>query len=216
MSSLIQFAADFIERMSNPVYGLQVNDEAALEFAAIFDDAVSERFRFEASQLQTPDALTSYGWTWLLDWAASEGVRLDSELLINLCETRESASFKAAVISAATIDDSYEPQDSPDLEGFPNPWLRQLLSRAVEPPPTDDRTGEHQRPSRHAESLLIALILIERGSTLDAASALLHHRWDQGESLVRFFWHRMELLDEDTRQAWERRLRPPPPGLFEE
>jgi hypothetical protein len=217
MNSLIQLAVDFLERMANPVYGAQVNEQAALEFAVIFDEEMRERFRYEAGQLRTPDALTSYGWTWLLNWAASEGVQLNADLLVELCETWESASFKAAVINAGTIGEDYSPQPTRNLEEFPDPWLRQLLGRAVHRTRTDDQAEQGQRPSRHAESLLVALILVERESTLDAASVLLNHEWDEAESVLRFFWNRMELLDQETEQEWRDRLSPPSlPDTFEQ
>ncbi len=52
MSSLIQLAADFFDRMSNPVFGAEANEEAALTFASLRDEELDERLRYEAAQLR--------------------------------------------------------------------------------------------------------------------------------------------------------------------
>ncbi len=57
---------------------------------------------------------------------------------------------------------------------------------------------------------MIALLLVDRPPTIDAASALLRHQWGGQRSLLHFFWSRMDMLDQETRAAWETSLTPPP------
>jgi hypothetical protein len=63
--------------------------------------------------------------------------------------------------------------------------------------------------TRHAESVLVALLQLGREITLDAASSLLHHRWEGQTKLLQFYRLLWEGLDEETQKAWEIRLQPP-------
>jgi hypothetical protein len=215
MSSLIELAAEFFDRMANPVFGAHVNDEYALRFASLVrDSAVAERLDVEAGRLQSVDALSAYGWTWLLGWARTRNLRLDVELLLDLCERWDSAAFKASVINAALTQYSGSETRS-TLDGIPDPWLQRLLLRAVEREPIGDSDEPLVSPSQltparnlHAQSLLIALLLVERDVTLDAASALLRHEWDGRDALLEFFWSRVDDLDPGTSARWQSRLEP--------
>lgn len=221
MSSLLELATEFLDRMTNPAYGADVNEEYALRLARLLDGALAERLASEAQELRTPDALTPHAWTWLLGWAKSAGTALDPELLLALCEQWESATFKAAVIEAAIVNDSGEPssagvRDVPDVRDFPNPWLRTLLTRAthpdVEPTRADSKVPltRGYRHSRHVQSLLNALLLVERDVTVRAAAALLREPWEGQRALLEAFWARIESLDPETREVWLGRLQPPP------
>ena len=147
MSSLLELAAEFFDRMTNPAYGAEVNEEYALRLASLLDE--------ETSGASVPE--------------------------------------------------------------FPHPWLRTVLVRATRPPSDQQQDRDPHVPigpgsvrhSRHVHSLLIALLLVERDITLDAATALLHERWEGQQELLEVFDGRMAALDPETRELWQERLRPP-------
>lgn len=220
MSSLLELAADFLDRMTNPAFGADANEEYTLRFSALLSGDAGERLRSEAAQLQSADALTPHAWAWLLRWAKSNQVPLGGPLLVDLCERWESAAFKAIVIDAGTGRRAARGRNV-GVADFPDPWLRTVLVRATRPTSTED-THDHDSPlrvssrhSRHAQSLLMALLLVETDVTLDAASSLLREDWHGRNDLLRYFWGRADALDPETREVWRERLDPPerPPDL---
>ena len=185
MSSLLELAAEFFDRMTNPAYGAEVNEEYALRLASLLDEETSARLNQEARQLKSSTVLSAHAWTWLLEWTKTAGVSLDFDLLVDLCERWESATFKAVVIEAATRGSAVRAPGA-SVPEFPHPWLRTVLVRATRPPSDQQQDRDPHVPigpgsvrhSRHVHSLLIALLLVERDITLDAATALLHERWE--------------------------------------
>jgi hypothetical protein len=223
--SLIELAAEFFDRMANPVYGAQVNDEYALRFAQLIDGEAAYRMAQEVRQVRSASALTPSGWSWLLGWVRTQPeAELNPSVLRDLCEQWESATFKAEVIRTAlsrsdrpVSSDRYT-GDQADIDALPDPWLRDLLFRSVRPEIDEESdadpsgTGRAEPPlhSQHVYSLLMALILVDTEETLDAAAALLQHPWPGHESLVVAFWGRVNALEAEARAIWIERLRPPP------
>ncbi len=215
MSSLIELAADFFERMANPAFGAQANEEYALRLAAVLDGELDVRLSREATQLRSPEALTPFGWTWLLEWAKTTNTALDGDLLLDLCESFESTAFKAAVIDTATHGSS-DRSISEENDRALNPWLRSLLTRVVERDPArpstdtrDDSESFPQHHSRHARSLLMALLFVESDLTINAAASLLREQWRGDTELLEFFWDWLDAIDPESREAWLGALDPP-------
>lgn len=216
MSSLLQIAAEFIDRMTNPVYGAQINDEYAQRFAALLDDDFEQSLRREVKTLDSTSALTPHGWTWLLDWARTNDTSIDDQVLLRLCEEWESTAFKAAAIESAVGGREVQADIVGGVGEFPDLWLRQLLSNAIASPAGYDRDSFVDRPvtfprhSRHVQSLLLALLLVDEDITIQAAAVLLHEPWRGHDALLEYFWSRFDALDEETQSIWARRLEPPP------
>jgi hypothetical protein len=215
MSSLIELATEFLDRMGNPAYGSQVNEDYATRLTRISDEDFQHSLSAELGRLKDPSALTPYGWICVLHWSRETGARLNDDLLIQLCEKWESAAFKAQVIDVAVPEDNSIPEP-PDggVEQFPQPWLRELLVRAVQEVrrPGREPFAEESFPAQHSghvESLLMALISVERPVTIAAASALLREYWDGQGTLLNFFWGRVDDLDEETAALWQDTMSPP-------
>jgi hypothetical protein len=237
--SLIELAAEFFDRMANPVYGAQVNEEYTLRFARLMDDGATSRMAQEVREIGSVSALSPSAWSWLLGWVRTQPeAELDESVLRNLCEQWESTTFKAEVIRTAlsrsdrpTPSDDYDrgqdrptPPDDydrprPSIDSLPDPWLRELLIGSVrteatgEADPHSDDTSRSQPTvhSRHAHSLLMALILVDTEESLDAAAALLQHPWPGQDSLLSAFWSRANSLEPQVRETWISRLHPPDP-----
>ena len=235
MSSLLQLAADLLDRMSNPSYGASVNEEYAQRFAAIMvDGELDDRLIHEAGELRDPRAFTAAGWLWLLGWVKASEIRLDDQLLTGLCEQWEAASFKALVIEHAIAhlrpahDDPYRERqfsDDPDqFEPVLSPeqrqeaaggWLSDLVQRASAEPsevaPADEPRSEPDRAvfarhSHHAESLLMALLLVDQPATIAAAEELLAQDWRGSEQLAQSLEGWLSTLDAESAELWRRRL----------
>src|SRR5262249_39445248 len=151
-------------------HGRQVNEQYSMRLGEISaDEYFRTSLRQELERLKDPASLTPHGWIVVLNWSNVMGARLDPDLLIALCESWESAAFKAQVIEAAT--ENRQVNDVAFTAGVrqsPDPWLRTLLTRAVQDPgyerewnPAEgDEAVDIGRHSRHAESLLMALISV--------------------------------------------------------
>ena len=223
--SLIELAAEFFDRMANPVYGAQINEEYALRFGQLMDAEAAYRMDQEVGQLRSVSALSPSGWSWLLGWVRTRPpeAELNPSLLLDLCEQWESAAFKAEVIRTA-LSRSDRPH-SPDSYGgaedgigsVPDPWLRELLFRSVAPEATQETDVESDDAiptgptlhSGHVHSLLMALIFVDTDESLDAAAALLQHPWPGHETLVAAFWSRVNGLEVEAQAIWIERLHPP-------
>jgi|KBSMisStaDraftv2_1062788.scaffolds.fasta_scaffold126384_2 hypothetical protein len=138
MSGLLALASDFIERMTNPVYGVHVNEDYGLRFAALME---TDNFRAvlskEVSELKSTDALTSHGWIWLLSWALSQSLDLDQHLLLNLARRWSNPFMQIPVIDLATIqaermeEASESMTPAPRIETLNHDFLRNLLYDVV-------------------------------------------------------------------------------------
>jgi hypothetical protein len=211
MSQILQMASEFIERMSNPAYGIQENESYTMHFGSLlasegFDSALGR----EISEIKDPNCLTPHGWLWLLNWVRSKEISLDDNLLMHLSETFSNVFMQVLVIDVATRHTTWERKNSiSHLHEFPHPWLRKLLRRCVEKS-NDDQGVEHEYiETRRSETILVALMQVGGAINLDAASTLLNHRWAGQPRLVEFFWSLCNELDEETRDEWISHLKPP-------
>src|SRR4026208_239719 len=103
MSDVLALSSDFIERMSNPAYGVSVNEDYSIRFGKMLtSDGFDDMLQHEARRLRNVDTLSSHGWLWLLDWAKSRNISLDDELLLDLTERWSSVFMQVSVIDLAT------------------------------------------------------------------------------------------------------------------
>lgn len=210
MSRVLALASDFIERMSNPAYGIRVNEDYALRFAALLSsDGFDGLMREEVTQLQDPETLSAHGWLWLLNWARSKEMSLNGELLLQLTTKFTNVFMQVAVIDLATRRADWARRETiPPLEKFDHPWLSNLLHGCTYVPAEDEMEVGYV-DTRRAETILTALMQVGSDIALDAASALLNHDWIGRSSLQRFFWSLCDELDDETRAHWISRLHPP-------
>ena len=60
------------------------------------------------------------------------------------------------------------------------------------------------RELRTAQSMLVALLTVNRRVCHQAASALLHHEWAGQSALLEFFESRTAAMDQESRTQWLR------------
>ncbi len=216
MSQVFALASEFIERMSNPAYGIRENEDYAMRFGTLLaSEGFESMLRSEIAQLNNPESLSPHGWLWLLNWARSEQLRMDGDLLLHLTEVHSSVFMQAAAIDTATRGAEWAGAESvPELLEFRHPWLRRLLRRCVETPRRDESASGNQSIPGHidmraCEAILVALMQVGTDVTLDAASALLNHEWVGQSRLLEFYSALSRELDAETREQWLSRLHPP-------
>jgi hypothetical protein len=202
MTSLLRLAAESLDRVSNPAFGRGANEQAGERLAQAWDDDFDVRLRQEASQLRHASELPPHAWLWLFDWARSSDVDLDRELLFELCEQWSVASFQTVVIRHV-IRTQYRGWQAPSPRLPREDWLAGLVRRATA---TDDRLPG-SRHSRHAESLLMALLQVGDAPAIDAAQLLLNTAWTQQDELAAFFAGWLQTLESEERGVWESAFR---------
>src|SRR5689334_11279548 len=102
MSTVLALARDFIERVSNPVFGTAVNEEYGFRLAALLESEGFERqLNEEIARLDDSGTFTSYGWLWLMGWARAKNVRMRPELLQRLFEQSSSVFVRTMILEIA-------------------------------------------------------------------------------------------------------------------
>lgn len=210
MSQVLTLASEFIERMSNPAYGIRENEDHTMRFGALLaSEGFEDLLRREVAQIRSPESLSPHGWLWLLNWARSQDIALDDKLLLHLTENFSSVFMQVAAIDVATRRADWVPRTSVvHLHEFDHPWLAKLLRRCTDVHDEEITTHRHV-DTRRAETVLVALMQVGSDITLDAASSLLNHEWIGQSMLVEFFWSLCNGLDSGTRRKWISRLHPP-------
>jgi hypothetical protein len=197
--------------MSNPVFGIATNEDYAIKFGKLLESEDFEvRLREEIQALKDPDALSSHGWLWLFDWAKSTSADLDQELLLRLFHEWASPFVRAEIVQLATRGFRGETgvNVGRNVSNFPNSFLARIMIEVTRP--IEDNNPEQERSwGTRAQSVLVAFLQAGSPIALDAASALLRHRWEGQGELLNFFWVLHESLDPETQGAWLDRLNPP-------
>jgi hypothetical protein len=203
--------------MANPVFGLSVNEEYALEFGQLLQSKeFAEQLRQDIQSLQHPTDMTSHAWMWLLGWARSNQVTLQPQLLVELFDQWSSVFVKADIVDLIVTESPrlQRPDERHDQEGVLNPMIAKILERAtyVERSGEDNESGATSlvTPLGRAEAALIALLQVGQPGTLQAAQTLLRRQWPGRQRLLEFFWSLVDSLEEETRVAWIDEVNPPP------
>jgi hypothetical protein len=218
MTSLLALASNFIDQLSNPRHGLDAHEAAAEQLAAhLRDEELRSRFHREVAALSSPEELTTDGWRWIIRFASANEIALDPDLLRRGCLRWSSTSLVAAGITAAVesfTDDEPDPRRGPGSRGrpgisdLPDPWLRTLLEELLPGPSVLNADGTEQPDSessgrvRQAEVVFTALLIVDRPTTILAARAMLRDQERLSADLSGLVESRMDLLDDDARDAW--------------
>jgi hypothetical protein len=212
MSGLLILARDYIERMTNPLYGFSTNEDYSLRFAHLLRmEGFENSLRKEIEELRDSQALTSNGWLWLIGWARSGRIHLREDLLLELFEEWSSVVGRCAIVDLATYLSEMEPEADVTLRDFPNSFLAKILRGVTETREGHARGIDRHRPDLEqltirAEDTLIVFLQIGTPLTLAAASALLRYQWTGHEQLLEFLRVLVEPLDPETRSVWSARL----------
>lgn len=217
MSTVLALARDFIERMSNPVFGISVNEEYSLEFGQLLQsEGFTEQLRRDIQSLEYPGEMTSHAWMWLIGWARSNRVALRDNLLVELFDQWSSVFVKTAILDLITTEsrESWRPERDRRGDISENPVIAAIVARTIAYGPSGEREQQDapgiMAPLGRAEAALIALLQVGRPVTLQAAHGLLQQRWPGQERLLEFFWSLADSLEEETRAVWLREVDPPP------
>jgi hypothetical protein len=220
MTSLLVLAQELFERATNPAYGVAANDEFAARLSAAIGPEDIERFASEVARLDDPAAFTSYGWAWVLEFAAGHRVTLRRELLTALCQRWDEPALKALVVEAALGDEVVAADQSQPGD---QEWLDGVIELAAPlPTPTDDTlddypvNDDHVRPgladepgadrtvdTSSAEALVTALLVIGTDPAVAGAQRLLNRSWPGTEQLAEFVDARLRDPDPLARLPWE-------------
>ncbi|MBB5341468.1 hypothetical protein [Tunturiibacter gelidoferens] len=176
----------------------------------------------EIREVRGRDALSSYGWLWLVGWAKSRDVELPTELLVGLFEEWSDVFVKTSVLDLAIRTADYQPLTNFDLPiaDFPNEFLRRVMLSAVRVEREEypdfreipkERGDEILRAEAvpemgRSESLLVSLLQAGRPITLGAASSFLRHEWQGQRHMQIFFWLMFDKLDGESQAAWRRSI----------
>ena len=222
MTEILTLAADFIERMSNPAYGVAVNEEYSLRFAQLLErERVAGLLNSEAREERDVNALTAHGWLWFLNWARGNDLEVNGDLLLDLSDRYSSVFMQVLIIDVATRNvESVRTGGVATVDDFGNDWLRALMIRSIrqEPQPEVEEKRpfdgqerverNEERPVRtgRAETSLLALLQVDRPITINAAATLLRHPWAGRDQLANFYRWRVSDLEAESREMWEERL----------
>jgi hypothetical protein len=220
MSTLLFLARDFIERLSNPVYGPAVNEDYGMQLATLLAaEGFEHRLNEEIRSLDDSTAFTSHGWLWVLGWARSKDIELRRDLLKTLFEHSSSVFVRTAILDVAVNEGATGfDRELADVDKFPNRFLADVMTSCVQArdrPRSERRTTELPHKEERSERLpatnaaeltLVSLLQAGKPITLSAASTLLRHTWEGQDQLNEFFKRLTEVLDEETRREWLTRL----------
>lgn len=130
MNGLLAIAEAFLERMTNPLYGNEVNDQYTLRF----NQLLAEDRQFASSFASMPlgpedvDSLPVCAWPWYLQWRMERAAPPSADFLDALYESTEDPAVRLTVTQSA------------------------LSERPAAPDAGDDATdGAEQAPERFGE-----------------------------------------------------------------
>jgi hypothetical protein len=212
MSPLFTLVSDYIERMSNPIFGVAVNEDYTARFADLLgEQRMIPQLLEEAKNITDINTFTIHGWNWLLSWCLSDDQNyLSEKTLLNLISQWQSVSMMSKIIRVATLDASTPGKASRAIDEFPDQWLRELLQVCLYPNPGPDVKNypEEKRGPNITFCLAVVLALMQVGTdlTIMAAATLLHSKWEGYDELLLRFNSRVELLDAETQVLWRDRL----------
>lgn len=221
MKGFLGLASDFIEKMANPAFGVQINESYSLRLAQLLaDDKEASMALTHMSDLDGQDLnlLTTDGWLWLLGWMKSHGNRPPDNFLHSLFDTTNYLALRLRVVETVTATVNREAMERWretrfDVYEFPESWLRTRMRRAVAvrmPEDRRERGDDAWLPEQTsvvtavAESFELATLLLQVGdeTAIMAARSLLAHRWIGAESLQSNIIRLFGGLDEETRREW--------------
>jgi hypothetical protein len=215
MNHYFTLATDFIDRMANPAFGIQTNEQYALKFAQLLSsEGFTQDLSNQMSRLEKRDIdqLSSHGWLWVLNWSKGNEVKLDDELLHSLMQKFRSVFVQAMIIETATLSESDQDLGRTRRESDGG-WLYEEIRRSVEINLESSDTFQdedfRERANRitegavlRSERLLIGLLQVGSQRTLSAATQLLKYPWQGQSKLHLIFYTVWSEQDEQTRSAW--------------
>jgi hypothetical protein len=230
MNGFLALAEGFLDRMTNPQYGTEVNEEYSLRFHQVLaeDPGFAASFAGLALDPEDIDSLPICAWPWYLQWRAERAQPPSAEFLDALFEATDDPGVRLAVLQSAFSGDSPSRQDGdndtrPYGDGQPAPgdpaatspearWNPELEEReSIRSPWLSSQltrlTGDRIDSNALPEVVDIATYLLQLGDTANLR-ALLSRPWAGREALRRAIEGQLAEanLDPETEADWRSQL----------
>jgi hypothetical protein len=127
MNGLLAIAEGFVEKMTNPQHGSEVNDEYSLRFNHMLasDPAFANAFASLALSPEDVDSLPSCAWPWYLQWRTQHAPPPARDFLDALFDSTDDPAVRMSVmistLSGSDRDDPDPPDAEPSAPGGPDP-----------------------------------------------------------------------------------------------
>jgi hypothetical protein len=127
MNGLLAIAEGFLDKMTNPQYGSEVNDEYSVRFnhLLIADADFAGAFARLALGPEDVDSLPICAWPWYLQWRTEHGPPPSADFLDALFESTDDPAVRMSVmisaLSGSGPDDSPGPEPSSPARPEPDP-----------------------------------------------------------------------------------------------
>lgn len=224
MKGVIGLGADFFERLTDPVYGVEVNEA----YAARLTDLTRRDERMWTQLLANDlapsdvDLLPAQTWLWYLDWLGDNGGLPPDDFVTALYEDVGDPVFRLRIVEAVIrhpevatqLTERRLPGDG-GLAGLPSSWVRMRLLGLVRGSQADQEFEDREEQFHEAFELATSLLQIGSQPALAVLGALLSHRWPGRGWLADQVDHLLSAtLEGEDLNNWRRRLglRPPPRG----
>lgn len=230
MNGLLALAEGFLDRMTNPQYGTEVNEEYSLRF----HQALAEDPEFAVSFASLPldpediDSLPICAWPWYLQWRAERSEPPSTEFLDALFEATDDPGVRLAVLQSALSDGSHSRQDgaddtrpygngqpppddsaatSPQTRWSSEPEEREVIRSLWLSNQLTRLTGDPSDSSTLSEVVDVATYLLQLGDIANLR-ALLSRSWVGREDLGRAVEGQLgeANLDPETEARWRSQL----------
>jgi hypothetical protein len=105
VNGLLAIAAGFLERMTNPQYGVEVNEEYSFRLHEALDEDPGFARSFATLALDPDDVetLPECAWPWYLQWREDNGAPLAPEFLDALFEYTDDPAVRLSVVRSAVF-----------------------------------------------------------------------------------------------------------------
>jgi hypothetical protein len=106
MNGLLGIAESFLDRMTNPQYGAEVNDEYSLRFHQLLleDLAFADSFARLALDPEDVGSLPICAWPWYLQWRAERAPPPSADFLDALFDSTDDPAVQMTVLQSALSD----------------------------------------------------------------------------------------------------------------
>jgi hypothetical protein len=197
MNALIGMISDFLENLSDPALGKDVNEAYNMRLGLLLDSDDNLSAQLANTDLSPEDvpSLSLVSWLWYLRWREHHGGRLpDDAFLDGLYDATVEPIVRLRVVDAvvahsrrAIAEQGLRVPTARGLSGVPEGWLRRRMLSIVgarEERDEEERLTGVTRNEAAAWELAAYLLQLGDDFSLTALGALLAERWSGRSYLV--------------------------------
>jgi hypothetical protein len=233
VNGLLAIAAGFLERMTNPQYGLEVNEEYSfrLHEALEQDPEFARSFATLALDPDDVETLPVCAWPWYLEWRENNGAPPAADFLDALFEYTDEPAVRLSVVRSAVFrdypvstpdreestrpassGDEFHADEQPDEPGTRAAEQRRDRPRPVESPWLRARTARltdaGERGRADASEIATYLLQIGDPESIESLQTLMGQSWPGRENFVTAIQRHIAdaNLDTESAAAWRQQL----------